>query len=172
MFCEKYMIVVEKYTRKKLRFREVDCDWWVVAEQLLLRCRAAGLEEASPLYRHKFDVLHYWCYYCIILCRKMIITGTYYFKHQDRMVSLLWLVTLRIWKRAEPMTTNRKMPSIMGPTCDFSSLFCVIYIITVRLFFTLPRLSMLEAWISLFIFIVWSLGYIMLLLPLREISAS
>jgi hypothetical protein len=163
---------MEKYTRKKLRFREVNREWRTVTEQLLLRCRAGGLEEMSPQNRQEFNASQYWCYYCMILCWWMIITGTCNVKHHDRIVSLLWLVTLRIWKRAEPMTTNRKMPSIIGPTCDFSSPLCVTYFITDKLFFTLPRLSMLEAWMSLFIFMVWSLGCIKLFLPSRKLTSS
>ncbi len=32
-------------------------------------------------------------------------------------------VVLRIWKRVEPMMTNRKIPNSHGPTADYFSFF-------------------------------------------------
>jgi hypothetical protein len=59
MLREKYATLMEKYTRKKLRFREVNREWRTVTEQLLLRCRAGGLEEMSPQNRQEFNASQY-----------------------------------------------------------------------------------------------------------------
>ena len=74
------------------------------------------------------------------------------------------LLTLRIWKSAEPITTNRNMPRTIGPIWILSSFFYIINDHTVDFF--LSKLD--DECLSLLSFISWSFAYIRFLVPLHN----
>lgn len=51
------------------------------------------------------------------------------------------LAMLKIWKSADPTTTKRKIPNIMGPICIFSSFFYHYAFITLDALLFLYKLS-------------------------------
>ena len=73
------------------------------------------------------------------------------------------LAMLKIWKRAEPTTTNKKTPNMIGPIFDFYSFFWFTNLITPL---RTPFFSRLSEWcFSLLSFICWSFAWITKILP-------